>query len=85
MARMRVQVDHHWPGGARTTVIYLDERPPLSPAEREAVDAVLEEAIAALSLPRADAIALIGCELTEQIADHEAYEREAARRGVLAL
>lgn len=84
MARIRVQVDHHWPGGARTSVIYL-EPPALSPSERELVDAILEEAVVALPLPRADAIALIGCELTEQIADHEAYEREAARRGVLAL
>jgi hypothetical protein len=76
--RLRVEVDRFDQGRHRATVLYVDaDHPPPDLAARLAP--VVEDAVARLGRPDARLL------LAERIADAEAYEREAARRGVLAL
>lgn len=85
--RARIEVDNWTAGSRRTTVAYID----LDLEERVRAIGIplLEELIAEVraitGLGRGDALCLLMCQAVEQSADVAAYEREAERRGVLAL
>lgn len=71
--------------GLRTTVAYV---PAVDPALTEAVRPIAEAAVAQLvaaGMHAGDARMLLALKVAQAQADAEAYEREAARRGVLAL
>jgi hypothetical protein len=71
--------------GLRTTVAYV---PAVDPALAEAVRPIAEAAVAQLvaaGMHAGDARLLLALRVAQAQADAEAYEREAARRGVLAL
>lgn len=86
---LRVEVDRFDAGVRRTMVAYVpsvDEIPAdvvavLDPLVRRHVD----ELAVRLDLHREDAALLLVAELTERKVDADAYDREAARRGVLPL
>lgn len=91
---VRIEVQRFTEDERRTTVRYVDttEVANLSDQDREAVEAIVAYAddLAAqlaerLDLTRDVARVLLIAELTERLADAEAYGREAARRGVLEL
>jgi hypothetical protein len=72
--------------GLRTTVAYVPAG--VDQARAEQLRPVADEAVAqvvALGLTAGDARLLLALEVAKAAADAEAYEREAARRGVLAL
>ncbi len=71
----------------RTTVAYIDtDLPPALAAQlRPIVDQAVEAVAARCNLHASDVRLLLAGELAKLRADDEAYEREAARRGVLAL
>ncbi len=71
----------------RTTVAYVDTdvAPALVEQLRPVVDQAVEDVTARLNLHVGDVRLLLAGELAKLRADVEAYEREAARRGVLAL
>jgi hypothetical protein len=71
----------------RTTVAYVDTDvpPALTDLLRPIADQAVEAVAARCNLHAGDARLLLAGELAKLRADCEAYEREAARRGVLAL
>lgn len=73
-------------GGHRTTYQRIVHEPDPADAAAAApfVDQMIDAAIEAGIHPH-DAASFLSCLLIELEADREAYEREAARRGVLAL
>lgn len=87
MSRVRIEVDRFGPSGPRTTVLFLDTGvlDGLSVRQRELVDQVYAELLAAADAAGPEVRTAVFCELVEQLADGEAYEREARRRGVLPL
>lgn len=86
MSRLRVQVDSFGAAGTRTTVLYLEQAPPEIAAKAEPIiEKLVAELVNRCGLTRADARLLLFAELVEHLADVEAYEREAARRGLLPL
>jgi hypothetical protein len=71
--------------GLRTTVAYV---PTVDPALAEAVRPIAEAAVAQLvaaGMHAGDARLMLALRVAQAQADAEAYEREARRRGVLAL
>lgn len=86
--KVRCEVDHFHAGSRRTTVRYIDPDevdPAAKAAAAPMVDHATAELMAATQLCREDARMLLLAMAIELEADSEAYEREAARRGVLAL
>lgn len=86
MTTCRIEVDTLNP--RRTLVAYFDTDVP--PALAEQLRPVVDDALAqvragGLNLIDSDACLLLAAEVAQLVADGEAYEREAARRGVLAL
>lgn len=88
MRCIRLQVDEHCAGAPpRTTVLYVPEKPDgvdaptVTAAVRRILDGVAVLERRGVPDPR---WVLAAC-LVELAADEAAYEREAARRGVLAL
>lgn len=73
--------------GPRTIVAYFptEVAPELVERLRPVVDKAIADAVGALGVTAADARLLLAVEVAQLAADGEAYEREAARRGVLAL
>lgn len=73
----------------RTTVVYVPSVNELDPAIaahlQPHVARVVEEVAQQLDRHPEDAALLLAAELAERLADAQAYDREAARRGVLAL
>lgn len=84
---LRVQVDtpsRDRPGLERTTVVYVPSVDELAPDVVELVQPHVNRILDTLG-EQTDDVWFLLAELAEQIADGAAYDREAARRGVLAL
>lgn len=76
--RVRVEVEDGRRGGV---IVYVDVLGP-----DPALDAIADQAVTDLeALGVRDARMLLASELAFRLADERAYEREAARRGVLPL
>lgn len=69
--------------GLRTAVAYFPLR--IDPELADQVRPIVEEAVAALTMLGPDARLALASEIVKRAQDAEAYEREARRRGVLAL
>lgn len=85
-AVIRVEVDYFGVEGRRTTVLFVE--PEITPLQRALADPIIDRLLnrlQGLGLNREDAKTWALCHLVELHADSEAYERESARRGVLAL
>lgn len=86
--KVRCEIDRFESGERRTTVRYFDPDD-VSPAAKALAAPLVDQAIDRLTaethLDREDAAMLLLAMAIELEADAEAYEREAARRGVLAL
>ncbi len=83
MTLARLEITELVAGRPATTVVYFptDVAPHLTRQLRPIVDA----ALAKIDLHDGDARLLLASELAKRWADGEAYGRECARRGVLAL
>ncbi len=89
MTRIRCEVEHFTDGGPQGgAIVYIDDDAYhcLAPVQRARVDELLDGALADLAAAGCpDPETFLAVEFTQQRADRAAYQREADRRGVLAL
>jgi hypothetical protein len=87
--RFLITVDRFADGEKTTQAMTVTPPDDLTPAQTEMVDRVAQaliDMVAELpSVNRHDAVGIAACLVLEQYLDRRAYEREAERRGVLAL